>query len=81
MFSLLRGLIFLVLCLIGIGLFRGWFSFSNPTCDTQSDKVNVSVSVDAGKVEADVEEVKEKISEEVARVEQVKQEESARTTK
>jgi hypothetical protein len=81
MFSLLRRLFVLVLCLVGIGLYRGWFSFSSPSRDTQSNKVNISVSVDAGKVEADVEEVKEKITEEVARVEQLKDGTNAQATK
>ncbi len=66
MFSLLRGLFVLLLCLVGIGLFRGWFSFSNPSRDAETHKVNVSVSVDANKVEADVEKVEEEVSEMVA---------------
>jgi hypothetical protein len=66
MFSLLRGLFVLLLCLVGIGLFRGWFSFSTPSRDAENNKVNVSVSVDANKVEADVEKVEEEVREMVA---------------
>jgi hypothetical protein len=57
MFSLFRALAFLVLCLVGIGLYRGWFSFSSPSREAQGHKVDVSVSVDTEKLEADVEKV------------------------
>ena len=66
MFSLLRGLFTLLVCLVLIGLYRGWFSFSTPSRDTESQKVNISVSVDANKVEADVEKVEEEVSDLVA---------------
>lgn len=65
MFSLVRFLFFLAVCLVGIGLYRGWFSMSTPSRDPQSDKVNISVSIDAGKVKADAEKVREKIAEKV----------------
>ena len=38
MFSLIRWLFLLAVCLVGIGLYRGWFSMSNPSRDAQSDK-------------------------------------------
>jgi hypothetical protein len=66
MFTLFRWLFVLLLLVGGIGFFRGWFSFSSPTRDTESNKVKISVSVDAKKVEADVEELKEEITDELA---------------
>ena len=51
MFSLIRWLSALLLCLIVIGLFRGWFTFSRADGDPTSEQVNVSV--DTGKVKAD----------------------------
>jgi hypothetical protein len=65
MFSLIRFLFLLAVCLVGIGLYRGWFSFSKPSQDAQSDKVNISVSIDAGKLKADAEKMKEKFAEKV----------------
>jgi hypothetical protein len=65
MFSLLRLLFVVLLCLGGIGLYRGWFSMSSPSHDTQTKKVNINVSVDTTKVEADVQKA-EQFSEEVA---------------
>jgi hypothetical protein len=65
MFSLIRGVLFLLVCLIAIGLFRGWFSFSDPVHDAANDKVSLSISVDTKKVEADIANVKQKIAERV----------------
>ena len=65
MFWLIKWLFILVLCLGVIGFWRGWFSLSSPKPDVAGDKVNVSVSVDRGKIKADVKKVKEKIKEEV----------------
>jgi len=66
MFSLIRGLFVLLICLVGIGLYRGWFSLSNPSQDTENHKVNVSVSLDTNKLEADVKEVEDVVEEEIA---------------
>lgn len=57
MFSLPQRLFTLCLLLIVIGLFRGWFTFSSP--DKQGDKVNINVSVDTKRVEADAQKLKE----------------------
>ena len=66
MFSLIRGLLFLLVCAVAIGLFRGWFSFSDPVRDAANDKVNISLSVDAKKVGSDIQKVKQKIADRVA---------------
>jgi len=65
MFSLGRWLLFLLLCLVGIGLCRGWFSFSKSSRDPQSDQVNINVSVDTAKVKADAQKA-EQFTEKVA---------------
>ena len=70
MFSLIRSLFFLLLILVGIGLYRGWFSFSSPTEDPASHKVNISVSVDTNKVESDAGKLKARISAELERAKQ-----------
>lgn len=52
-------LVVLVLCVVGIGFYRSWFTVTSPNSDTESHKVNVSVTVDPDKVKADAEAVKE----------------------
>lgn len=82
MFSLIRSLFVLALCLVGIGLYRGWFSLSSASRDPQTNQVNISVSVDASKVKADAQKVKAKIAEEVAqRVKQLDDPAKAQTVK
>jgi hypothetical protein len=66
MFSLLRWLFVVLLCLGGIGLYRGWFSVSNPSRDADGSHVSIGVTVDTNKVETDVEAVKEKVAAQVA---------------
>ena len=66
MLRLLRWLPLLLICLVGIGLYRGWFSFTNTSNDKDNKKINISVSVDEKKFEADAEKVKDKITEKVA---------------
>jgi hypothetical protein len=66
---LLRVAIVLLLCLLGIGLYRGWFTFSRSNSNADPNKVNASVSVDKGKIKADVKMAEEKIEEEVKELE------------
>ena len=59
--TIFKLLIVLVICLIGIGIYRGWFSFSSTSSDTEKDKINVGVSVDKSKMREDVSTAREKI--------------------
>ena len=61
--SIFKLLIVLVICLVGIGIYRGWFSFSGPSGDAEKDKM--SVSVDKEKIREDVQKAKAKVGEEV----------------
>jgi hypothetical protein len=71
--SIFKLLIVLVICLVGIGLWRGWFGFSR-TSETEQDKINVSV--DKGKIREDVGKAKAKVAGEVKEaVEKVKERE------
>jgi hypothetical protein len=71
--SIFKLLVVLVICLVGIGIWRGWFSFSQ-TNDAEQDKINVSV--DKGKIKEDVQKAKQKVGEEVKEaVDKVKKEE------
>jgi len=59
MLSLPRRLLTLFALLIVIGLFRGWFTFSSPHRDQENHKVNINVSVDTDRLEADAEKLKQ----------------------
>jgi len=72
--SIFKLLIVLVICLVGIGIWRGWFSFSNTSGDKQKDEINFSV--DKGKMKEDVQKAKAKVAEEVKEaVDKVKEKE------
>jgi len=55
-------------CLIIVGYFRGWYSFSKSIPDPESNKVNIDVSVDRNKMRSDIKEAKEKVQEEVKEI-------------
>ena len=67
--SFMRLLIVLLVCLVGIGLYRGWFSLSRSSPEPGGDKVDVTVSVDKGKMRSDVRKAEEKVKEEVKKLE------------
>lgn len=56
-------LVVLVLCVVGLGFYRGWFVLSTTGRDTEDNKVNVNLTVDPDKVKADAETVKGKTAE------------------
>jgi hypothetical protein len=64
--SLVRLLIVLLLCLIGVGLYRGWFSLSRSIPGADGNKVNVNFSVDKGKMKSDVKQARTKVKEEIS---------------
>ena len=55
-------LLVLLLCVIAVGFYRGWFTLTSPS-DTENNKVNVNLTLDRDKVNADVDKVKEKTAE------------------
>ena len=80
--SLIKVLAVLLICLVGIGFYRGWFSLTSPKPDARGnkgDKVNVNLSVDEGKIKSDVKKAGEKVKEEIKELEgKVKTKEDAR---
>ena len=52
----------LLLCVVGIGLYRGWFVLTSHSRD-ESSKVDVNLTVDPDKAKADAEKVKDKTTE------------------
>ena len=60
---LLAVLIVLVLLVIGVGFYRGWFTVSKSDPDAGDNKVNVNLTVDGDKMQEDAEAVKKKAAE------------------
>ena len=52
----------LLLCVVGIGLYRGWFVLTSHSRD-ESNKVDVNLTVDPDKAKEDAEKVKDKTTE------------------
>jgi plastocyanin domain-containing protein len=67
--SFRKRLVVLLVCLVGIGFWRGWFSVSSPKSDPEGDKVNVNVSVDKGKIKSDVRKAERKVKKEIKELE------------
>ena len=62
MFSLLRAAFTLLACVLLVGYFLGWFTFSRSAPDPQTNKVNINVSVDKSKVGSDLQRLEQKVS-------------------
>lgn len=58
----------LLLCVVGFGFYRGWFSVSSPKTGVGTNQVNISLTVDPDKMKADTQMVKEKTLEPNAQV-------------
>lgn len=67
--SMIKLLVLLLICLVGIGFYRGWFSFSNLSPNTDGNRVNIDVSLDKGKMKSDIKEAEQKVKEEVKELE------------
>lgn len=68
----MKKLIFVVLvllvCVVGFGFYRGWFSLSSSSPGMGSDKVNINLTVDPDKMKADTKMSKSKTIEPTAPV-------------
>ena len=60
---LLLVMVVFVLCVVGLGFYRGWFTLSRPNGAGDGNKINVQLSVDPDKVKADATEAKDKVTE------------------
>jgi major membrane immunogen (membrane-anchored lipoprotein) len=67
--SLIKVSAVLLIGLVGIGFYRGWFNLSSSKPDADGDKVNVSVLVDKGKIKSDVKKVEGKVKDEIQELE------------
>jgi hypothetical protein len=66
--KLIAVVLVLLLCVVGFGFYRGWFSLSSPSAGAGSNKVNISLTVDPDKVKADTQMLKGKTIEPTAAV-------------
>ena len=57
---IIKVLLVLAVCVAVLGLYRGWFSISSHGRDTESNKVNVSMTVDPDRMKEDAGRVKAK---------------------
>src|SRR5437868_1706742 len=58
--KLLVVLLLLVVGVVGLGLYQGWFKFSTGS-DNNSGKANAGVTIDTDKIKSDAEKAKEKL--------------------
>jgi len=54
MFGMLRLAFTLLICLLAVGFYLGWFTFRQLPPDPQSNKVDINVTVDKNKVRSDL---------------------------
>jgi hypothetical protein len=52
----------LVILIVGVGFYRGWFALSRPV-DAGSNKVNINLATDTDKMKQDAQTVKDKATE------------------
>ena len=55
-----------LICLAAIGFYRGWFRMSSPNPESES---TIGVSVDKGKMKADIKKAERKVGKEVKELE------------
>jgi hypothetical protein len=68
--TLIKLVVVLVVCLVGIGFWQGWFSISrSPNSEADGDKATVNVSVDKSKMKSDVTKAEEKVKEKLHKLE------------
>ena len=68
MFGMLRFAMTLSICVLIVGFYLGWFSFSRSLPDPKSNKVNINVSVDQNKVRSDLQKAEQNLSRRIQEV-------------
>ena len=61
--TLMMVVLVLMLCVVGLGFYRGWFTLSSHSDEAGSNKVDINLTVDRDKVIQDAESVKKKTNE------------------
>jgi hypothetical protein len=68
MMTLIKWALVLLVCLVGIGFYRHWFTISKSAPDPQSNKIDFRVSVDSNKMKKDAEVVKHEVKKDVEKL-------------
>ena len=53
----------LVILVVALGFYRGWFALSRPASDAGSNQVNINLAADPDKMKQDAQAVKDKATE------------------
>jgi len=61
--SIIMVLLLLLVCVVAVGFYRGWFTLSSRNLDAGSNKVNINLTVDRDKMQEDAESVKNRATE------------------
>jgi hypothetical protein len=61
--SIITVLFVLLICVVAVGFYRGWFTLSSRNLDAGSNKVNINLTVDRDKMQEDAETVTNKATE------------------
>ena len=62
MFGMLRAILTLLIVILIVGFYLGWFSFHRLPADPQSNKVDINVSVDQKKMGSDLHAFEQKVA-------------------
>ena len=65
MFGMLRWAFTLLICVLIVGLYLGWFSLHQSPPDPQTNKVDINVSVDKKKMGSDLRTFEQKVTKEI----------------
>jgi hypothetical protein len=80
MFGMLRAAFTLLICLLIVGFYLGWFSFTKSAPDPKSDKLNVNVSVDKQKMGNDLKKLGQNVVQRIEDINSQPQGSAARPT-
>ena len=62
MFGMLRSAFTLLICILLVGIYLGWFTFHRAPADPKSNNVDINVSVDKQKMGADLQTLEQKVA-------------------
>ena len=68
MFGMLRMAMTLLICILAIGFYLGWFTWTRPAPDPQSGKMNINVSVDENKVRSDLQKAEQNLAKRIQEI-------------
>jgi hypothetical protein len=68
MFSMLRTVFTLLILVVIVGFYLGWFSFTKSVPDPQSNKENVNISVDKQKIGADLKRLEQNVTQRIGQI-------------